>query len=38
VIIPALGDFYLDAIGPEDALRWFEGAAAGEAASTANVT
>jgi integrase len=36
VILPVLGDFYLNAIGPEDALRWFEGAAAGKAASTAN--
>jgi integrase len=36
VILPGLGDFYLDAITPEDALRWFEGAAKGKAASTAN--
>ena len=36
VILPVLGDFYLNAIAPEDTLRWFEGAAAGKAASTAN--
>lgn len=36
VILPILGDFYLEAITPEDALRWFEGAARGKAASTAN--
>lgn len=36
VILPVLGGFYLNAITPEDALRWFEGAAAGRAASTAN--
>jgi integrase len=36
VILPVLGDFYLDALIPEDALQWFQGAAAGKAASTAN--
>ena len=36
VILPVLGDYYLNAIAPEDTLRWFEGAAAGKAASTAN--
>ena len=36
MILPVLGDFYLNAIAPEDTLRWFEGAAAGKAASTAN--
>jgi integrase len=36
VILPVLGDFYLDALVPEDALQWFQGAAAGKAASTAN--
>ena len=36
MILPVLGDYYLDALVPEDALQWFEGAAAGKAASTAN--
>ena len=36
VILPVVGDFYLDALAPEDALQWFHGAAAGKAASTAN--
>jgi integrase len=36
VILPVLGDLYLNAIGPEDALRWFQRAADGKAATTAN--
>jgi integrase len=36
VILPVLGDFYLNSVTPEDTLRCFEGAAKGKAASTAN--
>src|SRR4029078_1474116 len=36
VILPVLGDFYLNAISPEDVLRWFQRAAEGKAATTAN--
>jgi integrase len=36
IILPVLGSLYLNAITPEDALRWFKGAAAKKAASTAN--
>jgi integrase len=36
VILPVLGDYYLDAITPEDTLKWFERAAAGKAAATTN--
>jgi integrase len=36
IILPALGDYYLEAITPEDVLAWFQGASQGKAASTVN--
>jgi integrase len=36
VILPKLGDFYLDALTAEDVLGWFQKAAQGKAAATAN--
>jgi integrase len=36
IILPRLGDFYLDAITAEDVFGWFQEVAAGKAASTVN--